>query len=809
MHEENIETLRFEAQRLIDMEIDLLNKMMTEPNVITTARKDEVQSFDRQTAPKYLEVLKGERTKLDDLEMVLAVVGTMKAGKSTSINAIVGTEVLPNRNRPMTALPTLIRHSAGQIIPVLKFENDEPIHRLMANLRSAMKQKGKQEILQKLANNSDMKLLLDSIQNVEKHKQIYQGADEIFQFLKGLNDLVRLSKELDIEFPFQDYDEIHELPVIEVEFAHLRETEQTTGKLTLLDTPGPNESGQPHLRKMLKEQMSKASAVLAILDFTQLKSDADAEVRRELREIANITEGRLYTLVNKFDQKDRHGDGEQEVKNFVASNLMEGHISPDVVFPVSARKAYLANRARHELFVNKQLPDPQKNPWVVDFGEEAFGDMWENCIDNPEMVKKGAEKQWEKSLFHEPLEKVIRTAHARAAGFAIDAAAAKLVDLGEKIDNLLSIRETALTKSAKELQSQIAALQSDISSIEASEAKAKEIAEKTLQQLSNGTQQVFDKVRTEAIDQIRVFFREGKLAEKKALINQRKKLEEEFNTLNATGLNSIFNFFLGPSKTRKSKNSPERNFDISNPLMKFSDRNEADKFIRKIENDLSSILLEADNFMKYAMDKVITEFQSEFSSGILNEAREIIEQMKERLKDSGFSVNLKIQNTSKLKLSFSGSEMLSEVIAEKSETVTCRRRQTGVWGSICGFFNTDDWGWEIYKRKESFYEIDIRKIERTTHAQIDQAFAGLDQGVAIYIKKPLNDAINDFFVSFKTTVEQIRGDLLQSIRDQEKSKAEQDQLNLRLKSLKRDVPDILSDSRALKQDVEPLIAISE
>ena len=46
--------------------------------------------------------------------------------------------------------------------------------------------------------------------------------------------------------------------------------------VTLLDTPGPNESGQPHLRKMLKDQLAKASAVLAVLDFTQLKSDADA-----------------------------------------------------------------------------------------------------------------------------------------------------------------------------------------------------------------------------------------------------------------------------------------------------------------------------------------------------------------------------------------------------------------------------------------------------------------------------------------------------------------------------------------------------
>jgi len=804
MHEENIETLRFEAQRLIDMEIDLLNKMMAEPNVISAARKDEVQSFDRHTTPKHIEVLKGEKTKLDDLEMVLAVVGTMKAGKSTSINAIIGTEVLPNRNRPMTALPTLIRHTSGQIAPVLKFENDEPIHRLMANLRSAMKQKGKQEILQKLAKNSDMKLLLDSIQNGEKHKQIYLGADEIFQFLKGLNDLVRLSRELDIEFPFQDYDEIHELPVIEVEFAHLRETEQTTGKLTLLDTPGPNESGQPHLRKMLKEQMSKASAVLAILDFTQLKSDADAEVRRELREIANITEGRLYTLVNKFDQKDRHGDGEQEVKNFVADTLMEGHIRPDAVFPVSARKAYLANRARHELFVNKQLPDPQQNPWVVDFGEEAFGDMWDSCIDNPEMVKKGAEKQWEKSLFHAPLEGVIRTAHARAAGFAIDAAAAKLVDLGEKIDNLLNIRETALTKSAKELQIQITALQSDISGIEASEAKARAMADKTLDELAEGTGKVFAKVKTNVANSLNTYFKQGKRIERQDIENQRLNAEK---VQIESSLSAVFKYLLG--RTPKVTLSKDLDFDPADPVMKFSEREDARNLVQSIESALADILSQAESTMKDAMDNVIAGFQNEFSQGVLTEAQFIINQMKERLKDGGFSVNLKIPNASKLGLSFSGSEMLTDVIEEKSKLVPRSRRKEGVWGTVCRWFGTSDWGWETYQREESFYEIDIRKIEKATLAQIDQAFAGLDQGVAIYIKKPLNDAINDFFVSFKATVEQIRGDLLQSIRDQEQSKAEQDQLYQRLKSLKRDVPEILSDSRALKQDVEPLIGISE
>jgi GTPase SAR1 family protein len=800
MHEENIETLRSEAQRLIDMEIDLLNKLMAEPCVISAARKDEVQSFDQNTTLKHIEVLKGEKTKLNELEMVLAVVGTMKAGKSTSINAIVGTEVLPNRNRPMTALPTLIRHTAGQITPILKFDNDEPIHRLMVMLRNVITQETEQENLQKLAKNSDLKLLLDSIQNGEKYKKIYQGADEIFQFLKGLNDLVRLSGELDIEFPFQDYNEIHELPVIEVQFAHLRETEQTPGKITLLDTPGPNESGQPHLRKMLKEQMSKASSVLAILDFTQLKSDADAEIRRELREIANITQGRLYVLVNKFDQKDRHGDGEQEVKNFVADTLMEGHIRPDDVFPVSARKAYLANRARHELFVNMQLPDSQQNHWVIDFGEEAFGDNWENCIGDPEMVKKGAEKQWEKSLFHVPLERVLRTAHARAAGFAIDAAAAKLVDVGEKIDNLLSIRETALTKSAKEMQSHISALQNDIASIEISKARAKAMADKTLGELIEDTGKVFAKVKSEIIDSLNTYFKEDKKIKQPDIEDQSQSKKKE-----------PYIFFDSLSEATSSK---DIDFDPSDPIKKFPNRVDAHKLVQNIEKTLAEILTRAENIMKYEMGDVITRLQNKFSQGVLTEAQEIVDQMKDRLKDEGFSVNLNIPNTSKLTLNFSRSEMLSRVIEDKSEMVPSLRRQTGLWGQICKHFKTSSWnsgkigwGWETYQRRESFYEIDIREIQKTTLAQIEQIFSGLDQGIATYIKTPLNDAINDFFVSFQATVEQIHGDLLQSIRDQEQSKAEQDKLSRRLINLKRNVPEILSDSRALKQDVEPLIGM--
>ena len=127
MHKINIETLRNDAKRQLQLLKELLQKAAKKGLVEAPAQNQHNRAtFDTESLPKVLEILDGENHKLEHLDMVLAVVGTMKAGKSTSINAIVGAEVLPNRNRPMTALPTLIRHTPGILVPRLKFEKIQP-----------------------------------------------------------------------------------------------------------------------------------------------------------------------------------------------------------------------------------------------------------------------------------------------------------------------------------------------------------------------------------------------------------------------------------------------------------------------------------------------------------------------------------------------------------------------------------------------------------------------------------------------------------------------------------------------------------
>lgn len=821
MHEKTIQLLRDEAQRLLQAEVELLEQMQRQPGVVADAHAGEQQTFTSASISKDLEVLRGEGRKLDDLEMVLAVVGTMKAGKSTTINAIVGTEVLPNRNRPMTALPTLIRHTPGQREPVLKFDNRGPINQLLLDLGRALKGSQALKQLEKLEADDDMQELLSLIRKQAMFRERYEGAELIFWFLKSLNDLVRLTAALNLEFPFSQYDEMHEMPVIEVEFAHLGQTSQTGGRLTLLDTPGPNESGQQHLRKMLNEQLKKASAVLAVLDFTQLKSDADEQVRAELAQIANIASGRLFALVNKFDQKDRNSDSADKIRSVVADDLMCGMLKHSDVFPVSSRWGYLANRAKHEVFLHGKLPDPLSQPWVTDFAVEAFGRRWESKIDNVEDVVHAAESLWEDSLFTDPLTNVIQTAHARAAAFAIDSAASKLLNTAESVVKFLGIRETALAKSAKVLMEQSTSLKADISKVERIRVRIEKDADDALAHIQERTQAAFNRIKDSTETAIDLYFKEGKRLEREQVLQQQEieqaehaKVSSALGALVGGALGGFFggnkpgstlNQGLNLPGTWRTKTDAARDFDPADPKIKFTDQRSAQDLIDRIDGAIKDKIKAAEADMLKVMGVEMQAFEQHFKERVTDNAQQIVDELNRRMSAEGFSIGLKVPDTRMLRIDLDAGDVLAGMVSQKSKQVTRYRRETGLWGKMCGFFNSSDWGWESYNTTEKFFQVDILQVKESVLAAITEVFKGLNTTIATSIEVPLNEAVETFFNAFVITIEQIRGDLLQGMRDQERSQAEQQALGQRLSELRHNVPGMLADSSLLKADILQLL----
>ena len=794
MHEKNIALLCDEADRLLQLNINLLRQMVEEPDVLSDSKNENRLLFDKQKALKRIEELEGEQIKTARREMVLAVVGTMKAGKSTTINAIVGQEILPNRNRPMTSVPTLIRHVPGKTEPVLHLEHIQPVRNLLITLQEKLATPAGQQVAQTLQQTGDTRELLDILTDDGWLKNEYHGEEEIFTGLASLNDLVRLAAAMGSEFPFDEYAEVQKLPVIDVEFSHLVGMDECQGTLTLLDTPGPNEAGQPQMEVMMRDQLQKASAVLAVMDYTQMNSKADEEVRKELNAIADVSVGRLFVLVNKFDEKDRNGDGADAVCQKVPAMLNSDVLPASRVYPGSSRQAYLANRALHELRKNGTLPVDEA--WVDDFIRGAFGCMKKEyvCKDS-ELATEGATDLWEGSLIDQLITEVILSSHSRAAALAVDSAAAKLMQNAENISEYLSLRHQGLMQSIQSLQAHITSLLEDIREIADCQEQVTADVRMAMEEIDARTRELLTGVCTSLEEELNDYFRSGKRKEQQMLEEENSAQPRERNA---------FAFFLDIFGTG-NQHDRMRDFDPDSPEIKFSDRREALELMTQIESTVTSLHREAEAQFRPELEKIVSGIETGFRGTALYATENIAGRINTRLEDEGFTVKISFPAVSQLQTRLAVKTNLSALMEERTETVTRRRRQSGLWGKICGAFGTSDWGWETYKEDVSRSVININTVRKEVMSLTRAYFGELQASIEQDINQPVRQEIDAFFCAFREKVEQLRNTLIQSSEDHKRDQQAQERLTRRLQALNERVPELITDSKALREELETML----
>ncbi|KDY12777.1 50S ribosome-binding GTPase family protein [Escherichia coli 2-316-03_S4_C3] len=794
MHEKNIALLCDEADRLLQLNINLLRQMVDEPDVLSDSKNENRLLFDKQKALKRIEELEGEQIKTARREMVLAVVGTMKAGKSTTINAIVGQEILPNRNRPMTSVPTLIRHVPGKTEPVLHLEHIQPVRNLLSTLQQKLDTPAGQQVAQTLQQTGDTCELLDILANDGWLKNEYHGEDEIFTGLASLNDLVRLAAAMGSEFPFDEYAEVQKLPVIDVEFSHLVGMDACQGTLTLLDTPGPNEAGQPQMEVMMRDQLQKASAVLAVMDYTQMNSKADEDVRKELNAIADVSAGRLFVLVNKFDEKDRNGDGADAVRQKVPAMLNSDVLPASRVYPGSSRQAYLANRALHELRKNRTLPVDEA--WVDDFVREAFGRMKKEyvCKDS-EMATEGATDLWEGSLIDQLITEVIQSSHSRAAALAVDSAAAKLMQNAENVSEYLSLRHQGLQQSIQSLQSHITSLLADIREIADCQEQVTADVRMAMEEIDARTRELLTGVCTSLEEELNDYFRGGKRKEQQMLEEENSAQPRERNAF------AFFHDIFGTG----NQHDRMRDFDPDSPEIKFSDRREALELMTQIESTVTSLHREAEAQFRPELEKIVSGIETGFRGTALYATENIAGRINTRLEDEGFTVKISFPAVSQLQTRLAVKTNLSALMEERTETVTRRCRQSGLWGKICGAFGTSDWGWETYKEDVSRSVININTVRKEVMSLTRAYFGELQASIEQDINQPVRQEIDAFFCTFREKVEQLRNTLIQSSEDHKRDQQAQERLTGRLQALNERVPELITDSKALREELETML----
>ncbi|HFL9608639.1 TPA: dGTPase, partial [Escherichia coli] len=676
----------------------------------------------------------------------------------------------------------------------LHLEHIQPVRNLLITLQEKLATPAGQQVAQTLQQTGDTRELLDILTDDGWLKNEYHGEEEIFTGLASLNDLVRLAAAMGSEFPFDEYAEVQKLPVIDVEFSHLVGMDECQGTLTLLDTPGPNEAGQPQMEVMMRDQLQKASAVLAVMDYTQMNSKADEEVRKELNAIADVSVGRLFVLVNKFDEKDRNGDGADAVCQKVPAMLNSDVLPASRVYPGSSRQAYLANRALHELRKNGTLPVDEA--WVDDFVREAFGRMKKDyvCKDS-ELATEGATDLWEGSLIDQLITEVILSSHSRAAALAVDSAAAKLMQNAENISEYLSLRHQGLMQSIQSLQAHITSLLEDIREIADCQEQVTADVRMAMEEIDARTRELLTGVCTSLEEELNDYFRSGKRKEQQMLEEENSAQPRERNA---------FAFFLDIFGTG-NQHDRMRDFDPDSPEIKFSDRREALELMTQIESTVTSLHREAEAQFRPELEKIVSGIETGFRGTALYATENIAGRINTRLEDEGFTVKISFPAVSQLQTRLAVKTNLSALMEERTETVTRRRRQSGLWGKICGAFGTSDWGWETYKEDVSRSVININTVRKEVMSLTRAYFGELQASIEQDINQPVRQEIDAFFCAFREKVEQLRNTLIQSSEDHKRDQQAQERLTRRLQALNERVPELITDSKALREELETML----
>lgn len=258
-----------------------------------------------------------------DSKLKVSVIATMSSGKSTLINALLGTELLPSKNEACTATVARI------------LDNDD-----MDTFNCVCKSlDGKVIVSQENVTNTDLTRFNEQgakMENNDPNKIVF----------------------LDLEGP---------VPGIESKKMHLY----------LQDTPGPNNS-RDHKHKELTDDMiedKNNSIILYVMNATQLRVNDDYHLLRMVADAMSRggkeTRDRFIFVINKFDDIDLEKEDADKTIQATKDYLKEFGIYQPNIFPVSARAALLLRKEnRGETMSRAERQD--LNGYKFNFADSDF-----------------------------------------------------------------------------------------------------------------------------------------------------------------------------------------------------------------------------------------------------------------------------------------------------------------------------------------------------------------------------------------------------------------------------------------------------
>lgn len=237
--------------------------------------------------------------RLDEDSITIGVIGQMKAGKSTFLNALLfEKEVLPAASTPMTAALTEITYGETPAIEAEFYTIDDWEGIKMASERS-----------------------LDNLN--EKEKNEVQAAKELVEKSRSLDgqiySLLGTKKTA-------SFNEIHDYASADGRYVSITKSVKIKYPLEMLkgvqivDTPGFNDPVVSREQRSV-EFLAKADVVILLLYSGRAFDETDREIIFE--RVRNVGVGKIIIAVNKYDVDFAKGESEEDITNYVKDQIIK------------------------------------------------------------------------------------------------------------------------------------------------------------------------------------------------------------------------------------------------------------------------------------------------------------------------------------------------------------------------------------------------------------------------------------------------------------------------------------------------------
>lgn len=713
---------------------------------------------------------------VENLQLRMAIVAPMSAGKSTIINAIVGQDLLPSRSTAMTTLPTkiLLNKEISEPTLILSEQTIDVFQETFATINRQIQLLGNSAIEESIGQYSYLMQLVEEVKNnvnLSLPKKV-SGRAEISKVLIRLNDLIRLCATLD---PcFDPLAESIDVPCIETPFwlSQNNQAGEQLGNLVIVDTPGPNEAGENlKLTSVVERELQKSSIVLIVLDFTQLNNKAAEEIKKQVRPIIDlIGQENLYVLINKVDQR-RQGDmSTEEVKKFVFADLgLSESNNTNKVFEISAIRAFAATKFLLELQQHPER-DLTEMETATSLAREVFGIDWEEELEDTtiKVLQKKAQRLWIKSGFAPFLEKSIAALMQTAAPRCLESALNRTRSLLLALKDDLNLRSKAISQDTEKLHQEIESLEKDLKYLETCSSRLTEVdnIKKTLQTNLN---YLLEQLKQEAKISIEDYFvgedyDRGTIAEK-ADIKARSIL-----------LANIGNFELFPKWVSKGLRSAleYKTGGIAEFKTELEAKYFSDRAVGWAKKRAESLLA---NVRKHT-EKEITNARSSLGVLLEKETLPIIER-----------ANSRLQETFEIKLVLSPPTLNSEDYLNVNKPRIqrqVRKIDRGYGERLVKKRSWHHWMWivpfetkERYKKPDTkikYYTVSLQELVEQINSSIEKSVNQIDRGIVEYLDEDFHSRVTQFFASLESYLCKYIANLTQARVDRELSLENREEL---------------------------------